>query len=535
MGIIMTGTPLHSADYYISPSGDDANSGSIDAPWKTIGKANNELRPGDTAYLRQGYYAETIQPLSSGAAGLYITYSGYAAERAIIGSRPDGANLSGRSYIIIRKLSFESCNYFIRSFPEGFDYCIIEDCRMSRQTGWCGIEVGDGSNHNRIRNNVVDSGDIEGDCIHIGSDDLGEVYGARYNIVEGNDVSNARHGGITCAGDRTRFNIIRNNYAHDIGDNCLATGALAAWILIEGNRIHNPGTDRDGASGIQLRSEYTIVRRNIMTRNFNMDIDIDAAGILLQATDDRPYVRYNKIYNNVIYNFDQQATPWHGIKLSVYTTITPFGPNIFKNNIIYKNGISNANAFQIFYSRVLRSTPTDRFDSNLIRGLNASEKVIYFFEYNNQKLSLDQAKQSYSMLFTETNLDLDPMFLNETGFNFELMSGSPCRDAGASLTRTTSAGSGNLVSVEDAGYFIDGWSITDGDQIRVGRSEPVRIVRIDYSTNTITLDRSIQWNANDSVNLNYYGSAPDIGAYEFYVPPDYTAPTPPQNPVITNP
>ena len=526
---------VESAEYFISPNGDDSNAGTIDFPWRSIGKANDALRPGDTVYLRAGYYSETIRPVYSGSAGLYITYNGYQQEKAVIHSRPDGANLSGRNYIIIRNLYFDRCNYFVRSFPEGFDYCIIENCTMTNQTGWCGIEVGDGSNYNRIRNNTVNSGDIEGDCIHIGSDELGEIYGARYNIVEDNEASNARHGGITCAGDKTRFNIIRNNYVHDIGDNCIATGALAAWILIDGNRIHNPGTDSDGASGIQLRSEYTIVRKNVLTRNKNLDIDYDAAGILLQATDDRPYVRYNKIYNNVIYNFDQAGTPWHGLKLSVYTTIAPFGPNIFKNNIIYKNGILNANAFQIAFSRVVRNLPTDVFASNLIRGLNSSENVIYFFEFSNQKLSLIQAKQYYPSIFKETNIDHDPKFLNENSYNFELASSSPCRDAGTYLALTMTSGSGNQIIVDDASYFCDGWSITEGDQIRVGTSEPVRIVRINYTTDTITVDRTMQWNAGIGVNLNYYGSAPDIGALEYYVTPDYTAPSPPQNIIISDP
>jgi len=49
------------------------------------------------------------------------------------------------------------------------------------------------------------------------------------------------------------------------------------------------------------------------------------------------------------------------------------------------------------------------------------------------------------------------------------------------------------------------------------------------------VDRTMQWNAGIGVNLNYYGSAPDIGALEYYVTPDYTAPSPPQNIIISDP
>ena len=526
---------VYATEYYISPDGKDSNVGTLTFPWRSIQRANESLRPGDTVYLREGYYTETIRPTNSGTPANSITYSGYQSEKAVIYSRPEGAQLTGKQYITIKKLHFETCHYFIRSYPDGFDHCIIEDCIMEDQTGWCGIEIGDGSTYNRVRRNYVDSNFIEGDCIHIGKDEVGEQWGAQYNIVEGNEVMHAKHGGITCAGDKTRFNIIRNNYVHDIGDNCLATGALVAWVLIEGNRIHNPGIDADGASGIQIRSEYTIVRRNIMTHNADIDIDLDAAGIVFQATNERPYVRYNKTYSNVIYNFDQPTTPWHGIKLAVYTSIAPFGPNIFKNNIIYKNGINNSLGFQVFYSRVVQNSPSDEFHSNLIRASNDNEQVIYFFEYSNQRLMLDQAEQAYPYIFKDTNIDMDPMFVNEAGNNFELQAGSPCIDGGSFLTRTTTSGNGYQIFVEDAQYFCDGWFITDGDIIRVGSNEPVQILNIDYNSNIIEIDRDISWEINDGVSLNFYGSAPDIGAFEYYIPPDYSAPAPPSNIIILNP
>jgi len=62
-------------DYYVSTKGSDSNPGTFDKPWKTIGKANSMLQPGDIVYIRVGTYEETINPSRSGTEGNYITYS----------------------------------------------------------------------------------------------------------------------------------------------------------------------------------------------------------------------------------------------------------------------------------------------------------------------------------------------------------------------------------------------------------------------------------------------------------------------------
>ena len=41
-------------------------------------------------------------------------------------------------------------------------------------------------------------------------------------------------------------------------------------------------------------------------------------------------------------------------------------------------------------------------------------------------------------------------------------------------------------------------------------------MEIDYGTNTIVIQESISWSDGDEVSLPYAGSAPDIGAFEYY-------------------
>jgi hypothetical protein len=50
------GCPSVSGGRYVSPTGDDSNPGTISAPWRTVEKAETQVRPGDTIVLRGGDY-----------------------------------------------------------------------------------------------------------------------------------------------------------------------------------------------------------------------------------------------------------------------------------------------------------------------------------------------------------------------------------------------------------------------------------------------------------------------------------------------
>lgn len=78
--------------YYVSPDGDDSNDGSIDAPFKSIGKARNVIKAsgvpdgGVMVYLRGGEYyledGEYFYEGSGGREGSPVVYSSYPGEHA---------------------------------------------------------------------------------------------------------------------------------------------------------------------------------------------------------------------------------------------------------------------------------------------------------------------------------------------------------------------------------------------------------------------------------------------------------------------
>jgi hypothetical protein len=72
--------------YYVSPSGSNANAGTLNAPWATVANGIKFLRPGDTLYLRGGTYVEDITSVTirPGSATAPILVSNYPGERPVI-------------------------------------------------------------------------------------------------------------------------------------------------------------------------------------------------------------------------------------------------------------------------------------------------------------------------------------------------------------------------------------------------------------------------------------------------------------------
>ena len=111
---------------------------------------------------------------------------------------------------------------------------------------------------------------------------------------------------------------------------------------------------------------------------------------------------------------------------------------------------------------------------------------------------------------------IDPLFIDPNNEDFNLESNSQLINAGTFLTNTISSGSGSIITVEDAGYFCDGYGITEGDLIQLeGEVETVRIIEVDYDNNIIIIDSSLVWVAGQGIGLPYNGSAPDMGAFEY--------------------
>lgn len=83
--ILITIGSCRAAVYYVSPSGNNEDLGTLQNPWQTIQKAAEEMQPGDTCFIREGTYREWIKPARGGSGeNMPIVYSSYRDEIPII-------------------------------------------------------------------------------------------------------------------------------------------------------------------------------------------------------------------------------------------------------------------------------------------------------------------------------------------------------------------------------------------------------------------------------------------------------------------
>lgn len=217
------------------------------------------------------------------------------------------------------------------------------------------------------------------------------------------------------------------------------------------------------------------------------------------------YLYNNTLYDNFAYmngNNQSQAGPFDG---------TPT-KHLAMNNIWYKSVNTNQN----IYART---------------AVNLTKDYDLWWLVNDPVETFD--------------VNADPLVVGGTSdCNFNLQSTSPAINKGGSLTAVASSdtGSGTTLVVTDARPFQDGWAGVSPDWIAVGTTGNIaQITSIDYANNVITLASAITRSANNPVYLYknssgvqvLYGSAPDIGAFEYN---DDTTPPPSDttSPVISS-
>lgn len=476
------------------------------------------LRPGDVVAVRGGDYAETLK-VASGSAGAPVTYQRYGTEvPRIRGEELDPAiELSNASYVVIDGLTVEDVVGWLRA--EKTQHAIVRNSTFRRalasgsRAGLKFIRASD----NKVLDNVLEDGND--DVLFIESD---------RNLVSGNTITDGHHAlwTILCGSHNViRANTLRNQHQKigqvsdcegEPSDTPVRTNATKRNLVEDNVFGLVPTAGRASVfSGIQYAAQKGIVRRN----RFH-----DIAGSGLQMTIYDAEARFNtdnRIYHNVFF-----GTQFAGIEIQAGIE---FSGNVFKNNILAGSVFVAQDTRWPWYTDDLAGRSVQiitarrdgyMFDSNDIVGTEPGQPYVIAYGQrdeggpNSHDLAWWQEHQPKLFL---RNLGVDPGFVNAAGRDFHLMPTSPMVDAGAFLTVARSAGSGTSLVVEDASYFYDGFGIEGerGDLIQLaGQTETARIVRLDDSSNTLTLDKALTWTTGQGVSLAYSGRGPDIGAFE---------------------
>lgn len=464
----------------------------------SLATANTNAVAGDTVNLRAGTYSgQTIEPENSGASDNdRVVFTNYNDEEVTITDSAYGIYIYKQSYITVNGIRFVSLRRFMRIYASHYitiSYCDF-DIRSPDSGDWSGAIIADdyadntpaseNSTHNWVHHctfyrwvyGAYD--EHRGALLNLGTDQS-EGDDSSYNLIEDNFFA---YGGHHTIGVYSQFNVIRNNYIHNETNpanwdfegyrGAITEGPSAGRCLYEGNRFGFS----DG-SGLALRTSYNILRFNQFYHNGSGGIQVVA-----NNPTNGDQADYNYIYHNTFYHNGHLAT-YSGFQGGMYFSnwggLDPVG-NVVKNNIFYDNRNGSI-------------TYDGSFDPPLI-------------ESNWDQNSVDPGFVDLSSTDPD-NAYLPDLHLDPT---------SPARDQGAWLTTITSAGgSGNSFTVADANYFMDGWTIVEGDLIQLeGQTQRARITQVDYGTNTITVDTSLTFTTGQGVGMAYVDTARDQGAFE---------------------
>ncbi len=405
------------ADYYVAPSGNDSDPGTLAQPWKTVAKAALTINGGDTVYLRQGIYNEQLIPAHSGSASNLITYTSYPGETATLDGTFSLSEqwaglifISGKQYIIISGLTITRAGPFLNNcgiLIENSTNIIIEKNYIF-DTVSSGIGVWDSQNIT-IDNNEVEKAcnDGEQECITIaGSVD----FTVSNNTVHHNGPGTNGGEGIDAKDGSAKGRII-NNTVHNLTRLGIYVDAWDKYthdIEISRNRVYKCKND-----GITLASEQGGLLTNISVIN-NIIYDNRFNGIAVTPNGDvaSPPMQTITIINNTFYNNGDGslASPWGG-------GIIVDNPNItglqIKNNIFSDNLL-----FQITVDVPVSGLVVE---NNLIDG---------FRDYENE-------------IKGNSAVSADPSFVSPSTANFNLRATSPAIDSGIGSGAPSSDFNGN--------------------------------------------------------------------------------------------
>lgn len=546
--------------YYVSPTGNDSNPGSINAPWRTPQKAANSLVAGDIVYFRNGTYSGSMYPSQAGTPGNYITYAGYPDETAIF----DG-NFTANTGIHMMSSSINHAfikiqNLTIRNYKQGgimigygkHDFIIenveIHDCyRYGMFLGNISNILIDGLNsHDHL--NPTNPNDGFG--MYIESADTMEI---RNSIIHNN-----HRDGIVWHGYQNDYN--NNIHAHhlEVYDNgrqgLLFFRTDRAWL-------HDIETYSNGATGIQVETSTSNFLLQRIKAHSCCDIFNSETGIWIDECDTAVLedceIYHNEkglgmtqchniiVRNNIIHNNNGQNSTYHNNNSGMSFgpgTVGTSQPRGFTNNAIYnntwhRNGYNGSLAGNLAnhggdHPNVINNYYVNNIVSETVGGYEArmdnQSGILDFndFDHNNfyqpaGNLSFYlTSPTSYTNWQSTTGYDANsivgnPMFTDTTNLDFRLQAGAMAIDAGRFLTETKSSGTGSIMFVENVAYFSDGLGFVPGDRIYLDDGQSANITAIDRNLNILVLDVQLTYSAGQGVSLAYCGAAPDMGAIEY--------------------
>jgi hypothetical protein len=309
--------------YYLSPSGNDANSGSASAPWRTIQKAANTVVAGDTVILMNGTYEEpSISFTRSGTAAKPIVFKAQNKWMAIL------ASMSG-------------CN---PGFSINASHIKVKDIRfsVSSRNATCGIYTSANAHIRAWNTNVATPANPSTGSEGFGADGIKVDLGQRSEGVKSNQDYTIIENSVFDQSIEifsVKDSIIRNNVVNQqdqAGVSILAKGGVRN-AQIYGNIVYNKVANGRGIiiggfscdlcffdTSAKIEAYNTVAYNNVVINQSSGGM----TGLDFEGAKDSAF------FNNIVINGSISMTVGGHNAGFQYPTTNP----TFKNNIVVCNG-----------------------------------------------------------------------------------------------------------------------------------------------------------------------------------------------------
>ena len=244
------------ADYYVSKTGNDSNTGSLASPFLTIARGITMAQSGDTVFVRGGTYNERPNITKSGTASAPFILRAYPGETPVLDcgslSVPTGAGdepvirIKDRSHVIVQGFTIQNWRSSNpNALPEGILINATGSTTMSN------IRILNNTIHH-VEQNSADTGNA-GDAHGI------KVAGRSTNamtgiVIDGNHLHNLRLG---------------------TSEALVVNGNVSDW-RVTNNRVHdcnNIGIDMIGFENGSLPTSIDRARNGVCAGNVVFNID----------------------------------------------------------------------------------------------------------------------------------------------------------------------------------------------------------------------------------------------------------------------
>lgn len=502
--------PLASADYYVSPGGNNANPGSLASPWRTIQHAAETVPAGSTVFLREGIYSEKVEVHVSGnAIDGPIVFKAYPGEEPVIDGTglpfdPVNSNalitIYDQGYLRIEGLTLRNLKTAIRYLVpigilvenESHHIELVDNVIHDIETNYHGLDGGDahgiavfGSAATPLSHILIAGNELYD--LKLGSSEAlvlnGNVtdFEVRDNVVRDcNNIAIDFIGyegtGPTPAVDRARDGICRGNLVFHInsafnpayGGNPVSGGGDTsaggiyvdggARLLIEGNIVHHANI------GIELASEHAGRTTEAITVRNNLLYHNSIGGLFLGGYDRRRGATRNCLVENNTFFENDTRRDGNG---ELYLQFDVRGCT-FRHNLLRTNGQG------LLIGNPYTENSGNALDHQLYFAPNGSRewqwKTVYHTGFQAYRNASNQDGHS---------LFADPQFSDPSVHDFRLAPGSPGREQGIPGYQPD-PGDEDLIGAPrlsgtrvDLGAFEDTGSDPDALPVLSGNSVPI--------------------------------------------------------------